>query len=141
MVTVVERGAWLLVPAVDEDLDDIAVAEGGGEVEIGVAEAWWGGIRVVEQRWMRVQDAGDEGRVADVDCASEADRRLDPGCVSVRGRDRMGEMRTWWATKHDVEGVCAREPCEVMVRVCCLLTLLLRLIVAMTPWGHVGWMP
>jgi hypothetical protein len=88
LVTVVQRGAWLLVAAVNENLDDVAAAEGGGEVEVGVAKAWGGCIGVVEQRRVRVQDARDEGRVAGVDCTTEADGRLDPGYMLANGKRR-----------------------------------------------------
>lgn len=65
---VVQGGEVDLVAQRDEQLDDGEVAEGGGEVEVRVGQPAGGGVRVVEEFGVRVEDAFDEEGIVGVDC-------------------------------------------------------------------------
>lgn len=79
----------------DEDAADVDVAEGGGEVEVRVGEAGGGGVGVVEEVGVRLEDAGCEEGVVGVDCAADAEGGFDPGGGGARSVrvERRGEGR------------------------------------------------
>lgn len=62
----------------EEHLADFLVAERGGKVHVGVGEANWRGVGVVEERRVGFEDALHEQGIARVDCASQSNRSLDP---------------------------------------------------------------
>lgn len=70
LVVLVEGRAGLLVAGIEEDLADFVVAEGGGEVEIRVGQALEGLIWVVDESWVRLEDALDEEGVVGMDRTS-----------------------------------------------------------------------
>jgi hypothetical protein len=81
LVFLVEGGVGVLVAGFDEDATHIEVAEGGGEVEVGVGEPFGGGIGVVEEVRVGFEDASDEEGVVGSDCAADAERGVNPAGV------------------------------------------------------------
>jgi len=77
-VGLVEGRVRVFVAQGDEELADLEVAEGGGEVEVGVGQAGCRGVRVVEEVRVGLEDALDEERVVGVDRSSETEGGFDP---------------------------------------------------------------
>lgn len=78
LMVLVEGGTRVFVAGIKEHLADFLVAERGGKVHVGVGEADWRDIGIVEERWMGLEDALDQQGVAGVDRAPQSNRRLDP---------------------------------------------------------------
>jgi hypothetical protein len=86
LVQIVERGGVGFVAEFDEELADGEVAERGGEVQVGVGVAGQREVGVVEEVWVRLEDAPREKRVVGVDGAPEADGGVDPGLIVSGGQ-------------------------------------------------------
>lgn len=80
---IVEGGEVGLVTEGDEQLDDREVAQRRGEVKVRGGEAVDRGVGVVQELWVRFDDALDEERVVGVDCSAQAEGRVDPVRVSA----------------------------------------------------------
>ena len=65
---VVQGGQVGLVAQRDEQPDDGEVAKGGGKVEVRVGQPAGGGVWVVEEFGVRVEDALDEESIVGMDC-------------------------------------------------------------------------
>lgn len=61
-----------------EQFTNTQVAEGGGEVEVGVRESREGGVGVMEERWVGFEDSLDEEDIVGVDGAADAEGWVDP---------------------------------------------------------------
>lgn len=79
LVVVVDGGAVGLAAEGEEQLDDGQVAQGGGQVQVRVGQAALGGVWVVEELRVRVQDSLDEEGVVGVDRPPQTGRGVDPG--------------------------------------------------------------
>lgn len=78
LVVVVEGRAVGLAAQGEEEVHDGEVAQGGGQVQVRVGQAALGGVWVVEELRVRVQDSLDEEGVVGVDCPSQPGRGVDP---------------------------------------------------------------
>jgi hypothetical protein len=83
LVELVQRGAGFLVASFYQDLADVAIAQGGGEMQVRVGQALGGGVWVVDEVRMGFEHALDEQGIVGVDGSPEPDW----------ARDRSAEER------------------------------------------------
>jgi len=73
----VECGARVLVACIEKNLANVAVAERGSQMKVGIREAFEGGVGIMEEGWMGSENAADEQGVIGMDSTPQAD-----GCVN-----------------------------------------------------------
>jgi hypothetical protein len=79
----VECGARVLVACIEKNLANVAVAERGSQMKVGIREAFEGGVGIMEEGWMGSENAADEQGVIGMDSTPQAD-----GCVNPRGEEK-----------------------------------------------------
>jgi hypothetical protein len=82
LMILVEGGARVLVACIEKNLADVAVAERGSQMKVGIREAFEGGVGIMEEGWMGSENAADEQGVIGMDSTPQAD-----GCVNPRGEE------------------------------------------------------
>lgn len=106
LVVVVEGGAVGLAAEGEEQLHDGEVAQRGGEVQVRVRQAVWGGVWVVEELRVRVKDSLDQEGIVGVDRPSQSGRGVDPeGGSKERWRVSLGWLSQLWVIpRHEAWG-------------------------------------
>lgn len=78
LVVFVEGRARDLVARAEQGFANVSVAQRRGKMQVRVGEAHGRGVRVVEERGVRLEEAPDEEGIPDVDGPSQANRGLNP---------------------------------------------------------------